>query len=100
MATWPVNIVGNPATFVSVLQEKDGKPLVGTVYAASNDAVFWNNTTAETHQISLLVATQNQGVVTPGHQSDAFFVTGNPGDTIPYNCLRHPEGKGTIIVTP
>jgi plastocyanin len=96
MAIWPVNIAGNPAAFVAVLQPTAP---VGTVYADSGDAVYWNNTTTETHQISLLVATQNKGVVTPDHQSDAFFVTGNSGDTIPYNCLLHPEMKGTIVVT-
>ena len=98
MPTWPVNITGNPETFVAVLQDPKTVP-VNTVYAAARDVVFWNNTTNETHQISLLLATSDQGVVTPGNQSDAFFVVGNPGDKIPYNCLKHPECKGTIIVT-
>lgn len=97
MAIWPVNIVeGNPATFVAPLQPNAP---VGTVYADAGDVVFWNNTTAQNHQISLLEATPSKGVVTPGHQTDAFQVAGDPGTTIAYNSLLQPLATGKIIVT-
>lgn len=96
MAIWPVNIVGNPATFVAAIQPTAP---VGTVYADQNDVVFWNNTTSQTHQISLLVATPSKGIVTPGHQTDAYVVTATKGTTISYQCAMHPLEKGQIIVT-
>ena len=95
MAIRPVNIVGrNPAPFEAVLPPP---PPVGTGYADPGDIVFWNNTTNETHQISLLLNTPNQGVVTPGHQTDAFQVPPPSGTTIAYTCLVHPLEKGVII---
>ena len=96
MAIWPVNIAGNPATFVAPLQ-----PTVpaGTVYAGAGDIVFWNNTTTQNHQISLLQDTPAKGIVTPGHQTDAFQVTGDAGTTVAYNCVLHPLETGKIIVT-
>jgi plastocyanin len=96
MAIWPVNIVGDPATFVAPLQPNSA---VGTVYAAAGDIVFWNNTTAQNHKISVLAAAPSQGEVTPGHQTDAFQVAGNSGTTIAYNCVLHPLETGRIIVT-
>jgi hypothetical protein len=96
MAIWPVNIVGNPATFVAPLQPNAP---VGTVYADQGDIVYWNDTTGETHQISVLALAPSKGVVTPGHQTDAFNVAQNPGTTIAYNCVLHPTETGKIIVT-
>jgi hypothetical protein len=96
MAIWPVNIVDNPARFVAPLQPNAP---AGTVYADSGDVVFWNNTTTQNHQISLLKDTPNKGVVTPGHQTDAFDVAGDAGTTIAYNCVLHPLETGVIIVT-
>jgi hypothetical protein len=96
MAIWPVNIVGNPATFVAPLQPTAP---AGTVYAGTNDVVFWNNTTTQNHQISLLKDTPAKGIVTPGHQTDAFVVTDNPGTTIAYQCVLHPLETGVIVVT-
>jgi hypothetical protein len=97
MAIWPVNIVGNPAKFDATAFQPTAP--VGTVYADQNDVVFWNNTTTHTHQISLLAATPAKGIVTPGHQTDAFVVTDNPGTTISYHCVMHPLATGKIIVT-
>jgi plastocyanin len=102
MAIRPVNIVGsNPATFEAVLPPK---PPVGTVYVDAGDVVFWHNATDETHQISLLQNTPNQGVVTPEHQTDAFQVPPPPKGTtrettIAYTCLVHQLEKGLIKVS-
>jgi plastocyanin len=97
MAIWPVNIVGNPATFDATLLQPTAP--VGTVYTNQGDVVFWNNTTTQTHQISLLGALPNKGIVTPNHQTDAFVVTEDAGTTIAYNCVLHPLETGKIIVT-
>jgi hypothetical protein len=96
MAIWPVNIVDNPAKFVAPLQPTAP---AGTVYAAKNDVVFWNNTTTQNHQISLLENTPAKGIVTPGHQTDAYIVTDNAGTTISYHCVPHQLEAGVIIVT-
>ena len=97
MAVWTVNIVpGDPPKLVAPDQPKS-EP--GTVYADSGDVVFWNNTTNDTYQISLLILLPSQGIVTPGHQSDAF----NVGASIDYTCRaqpnRDPPVVGKIIVT-
>jgi plastocyanin len=97
MPIWPVNIVGNPATFDATAFQPNAP--IGTVYADQGDVVFWNNTTAQNHQISLLGATPSKGIVTPAHQTDAFVVTENAGTTIAYNCVLHPLETGKIIVT-
>jgi hypothetical protein len=107
MAVWSVNIVagtnpGDPATFVA--QNQPNAP-VGTLYADPNDVVSWNNTTGQNHQpvqanLTLPLGGLLWDVVTPGHQTDAWVVAGNPGTTIAYTCLLHPLEQGTIVVTP
>jgi hypothetical protein len=112
MAVWSVDIVagtnpGDPATFVA--QNQPTAP-VGTIYADPGDIVSWNNTTAQDHQpiqTNLLpplgtapLGTLVWPVVTPGHQTSAYVVSGNSGPTISYTCLLHPSEQGTIVITP
>jgi plastocyanin len=107
MAVWSVNIVaganpGDPATFVA--QNQPNAP-VGTVYADPGDIVSWNNTTNQDHQPVQVNVTPPLGTlvwppVTPGHQTDAYVVSGNSGATISYTCLLHSSEQGTIVITP
>jgi len=95
MAVWAVTIVpGNPATYVP--PDQPNAP-TGTVYADPGDVVFWDNTTQQNQEISLLPGE----VVTPGHQSNAFTVNSNTpvGTTIGYNSVKPPLATGKIIVT-
>ena len=97
MAVWSVKITenpGGPATFVA--PDQPSAP-AGTVYADPGDIVFWNNATEKTHQLVLPDATLPP--VAPRHQTDAWTVKSKPGETIEYNCLIHPDEKGTIVVT-
>ena len=107
MAVWSVNIVAganpdDPATFVA---QNQPNAKVGTVYADPGDIVSWNNTTDQNHQpvqdpLEPPVGTVVGPVVTPGHQTDAYVVTGKPGTTIHYTCLLHSSEKGKILITP
>ena len=107
MAVWSVNIVagtnpGDPATFVA--QNQPTAP-AGTIYVDPNDLVSWNNTTAQDHQpvqkgLIAPLGTLVWPVVTPGHQTDAYVVSGNSGTTISYTCLLHSSEQGTIVITP
>jgi len=95
MAVWGVTIVpGNPVTYVAPDQPNSPKNIV---YADQTDVVFWNNTTEQDQQISLLPGS----VVTPEHQSDAFVVPrdATPNSTIAYNSVTEPLATGMIIVT-
>lgn len=95
MAVWGVTIVpGKPVTYVAPDQPNSPKNIV---YADQGDVVFWNNTTQQDQQISLLPG----GIVTPGHQSDAFVVPSDatPNSTIAYNSVQQPLATGNIIVT-
>ena len=108
MAVWSVNIIaganpGDPATFVA--QNQPNAP-VGTIYADAGDVVSWNNTTAQDHQpvqapLPLVppLGTLVWPVVTPGHQTSAYVVSGNSGATISYTCLLHPSESGQIVIT-
>lgn len=103
MAVWSVQIVpgtnpGAPAVFVA--QNQPTAP-PGTLYADPNDAVSWDNTTASNHELQTTSSpvTPLGGLVTPGHQTSAWIVTGNAGAMISYACLIHPQEKGTIAVT-
>src|SRR3954447_13400249 len=106
MAVWSVDIVaganpGDPATFVA--QNQPTAP-VGTIYADQSDVVSWNNTTAQDHQpvqTKLIppLGTVVWPVVTSGHQTSAYVVSGNPGTTIDYTCLLHPSEQGKIVIT-
>jgi hypothetical protein len=112
MAVWSVNIIaganpGDPATFVA--QNQPTAP-AGTIYADPGDVISWNNTTTEDHQPvqinvipplgTLPLGTLMWPAVTPGHQTDAYVVSGNPGATISYTCLLHSSEQGTIVITP
>ena len=107
MAVWSVNIVagtnpGDPATFVA--QNQPTAP-VGTIYADQFDIVSWNNATAEDHQpiqnpLDPPLGTLVWPVVTPGHQTSGYVVSGAPGTTISYTCLLHSSEQGTIVITP
>jgi plastocyanin len=107
MAVWSVDIVaganpGDPATFVA--RNQPAAP-VGTIYADPGDVVSWNNTTTQDHQpvqTNLIppLGTLVWPVVTPGHQTDAYVVSGNSGTTISYTCLLHSSEQGTIVITP
>jgi hypothetical protein len=95
MAVWSVTIKpGNPVTYVA--PDQPNSP-AGIVYADQGDAVFWNNTTQQDQQISLLPG----NVMTPEHQSDAFVVPSDatPNSTIAYNSVTQPLATGKIIVT-
>lgn len=95
MAVWGVTIVpGNPVTYVAPDQPNSPKNIV---YADQGDVVFWNNTTEQDQEISLLPG----NVMTPGHQSDAFVVPSDatPDSPIPYNSVNEPLATGQIIVT-
>jgi hypothetical protein len=107
MAVWSVDIVaganpGDPATFVT--RNQPAAP-VGTTYADPTDIVSWNNTTTQDHQpvqvnLSPPLGTVVWPPVTPGHQTDAYVVSGNSGTTISYTCLLHSSEQGTIVITP
>jgi plastocyanin len=107
MAVWSVDIVaganpGDPATFVA--RNQPAAP-VGIIYADAGDIVSWNNATAEDHQpvqdpLEPPVGTVTGPVVTPGHQTSGYVVTGNPGMTVSYTCLLHSSEKGKILITP
>jgi plastocyanin len=107
MAVWSVNIIaganpGDPATFVA--QNQPTAP-AGTIYADPGDVVSWNNATAQDHQpvqLDLIppLGTLVWPVVTPGHQTSAYVVSGKPGTTISYTCQLHPSESGKIVITP
>ena len=103
MPVWSVQIVpgtgsGSPAVFIA--QNQPTAP-PGTVYADPNDAISWDNTTAQNHELQTTSSpiTPLGGLVTPRHQTSAWIVTGNSGTLISYACLIHPAETGTISVT-
>jgi plastocyanin len=111
MAAWSIKIVPgakptDPAQFVP--QNQPSSP-GGTLYADAGDAVSWNNTTTHDHQPvqgttangsdPFTLGTLIWDPVTPGHQTSAWIVTGNPGTVITYICQIHPNETGTITVT-
>jgi hypothetical protein len=116
MAAWSIKIVpganpGDPATFVP--QNQPSSP-GGTLYADQGDAVSWDNATAQDHQpvqgtpasggnppqVAIFpLGTLIWDPVTPGHQTPAWVVIGNPGTVITYICQIHPNETGTITVT-
>jgi hypothetical protein len=111
MAVWSVKIVpsatpGAPATFVP--QNQPNVPPntpPGTLFADQGDIVSWDNATAQDHQpvqsnLTLPLGSLMWPPVTPGHQTAAWVVAGNPGTTIAYNCYLHPAEQGTVVVTP
>jgi hypothetical protein len=107
MAVWSVKIVpgatpGAPATFVP--QNQPNVP-PGTLFADQGDIVSWDNTTGQDHQpvqsnLTLPLGSLMWPPVTPGHQTAAWVVAGNPGTTIAYTCFLHPAEQGTVVVTP
>ena len=107
MAVWSVDIVaganpGDPATFVA--RNQPSAP-AGTIYADVSDVVSWNNTTTQDHQpiqtnLDPPLGTLVWPVVTPGHQTSGYVVSGAPGTTISYTCLLHSSEQGTIVITP
>jgi plastocyanin len=107
MAVWSVDIVaganpGDPATFVA--QNQTAAP-VGTIYADPGDVVSWNNTTTQDHQpiqqkLEPPLGTLVWPVVTPGHQTAGYVVSGTSGTTIKYTCLLHSSEEGMILITP